>query len=413
VPSIPIRTSTLNPDEAKTFYSFAVDGFDGARINEDLTLVEFYITESLLAPSTQTTIYVNDPVHTNPVKILDQFAGRLLQLKLKRPILEKMGLPSELDVEQLIYRISDRELKNPNLEKYQIHACDLTLIKNAQQRLSKSWKSKTPSQIVSDILQTPIGAPTIDVESSSPVRDYIAENIHPFQIISQQADYALAGGNDPSFLHFMTTSNSGTHHFRSLKDLTNQPSTFTFTYSEKGLNQDYYLPQNIINYSFPCDFDILSNVLNGININGQHSTSVISLNPYNAIRSLLGSQVLRFAGIGGNILNTLLTNKISGPQAGTPETMVEKYAELRQARLSLLDQDKIALRITVPFIPFIHAGSMITCNFLNKPNEGGGVQLNYGSGDFLVSTLTHRILKGGYGFTILDCVSKSVGEGIA
>jgi hypothetical protein len=54
--------------------------------------------------------------------------------------------------------------------------------------------------VVSDVLVNCAGAINPDIEPSLPARDYIAENIHPFQVVNQQAEVALAGGNDPSFL---------------------------------------------------------------------------------------------------------------------------------------------------------------------------------------------------------------------
>ena len=73
-------------------------------------------------------------------------------------------------------------------------------------------------------------------------RDYIAENIHPFQVIAQQANMALKGGN-PDYVHFMTYGWFGggswpTHHFRSLSSLCQGNPVRTYSYGDTGSSFD-------------------------------------------------------------------------------------------------------------------------------------------------------------------------------
>jgi hypothetical protein len=76
--------------------------------------------------------------------------------------------------------------------------------------------------------------------------------------------------------------------------------------------------------------------------------------------------------------------------------------------MSLLDQDKIALRLTVPFSPFLHAGDVIDVSI---PDKGVGNGEVYGSGKYLISSMTHNIKAGGLGITTLECVSNTVAAG--
>ena len=404
---------TVPDDYKNTTISIDIDGLTDDKILAELSIIEVNVTESILAPSTQTTIAINDITHSDPVKNLDRFAGRKINVKLERKILETLGYPSVLETEQMIYRISDREPINYGLEKYNLHACDATLLVNAAKRVSKSWNCVPPSTVVNDILANCIGTSKLDIEQADPVRSYFADNIHPFQAIAQNADVALAGGNDPSFLHYMTTIQKGTHHFRSLKDLTSKPIVFHFAYSEKGAGPGYIDPQNIMAYSFPCDFDILSDIENGINLDGSENTSAGIYNPFTGLKTLVGTNASG-CGLGGAVYNETFTNKASGPQAGTCESNSEKYMAKRQARLSLLDQDKVALRMTVPFNPNLFAGKMIGVTFINKSATSGiSTEKDYGSGEYLITTLTHSIKGGnGFGITVVDCVAKSVGLGI-
>ena len=146
---------------------------------------------------------------------------------------------------QKIYRLDNREFMPINVgatEEFSLHACDQSLLNDAKSLVSKSWKCESPDTIVKYVLQSCAGVRNLDVQSSQPSRDYIAENIHPFQVVVQQANVAL-DGDDPSFVHYMTYKNNGTHHFRSLKSLCKgAPSgNKTFYYSDSGAagNKDY------------------------------------------------------------------------------------------------------------------------------------------------------------------------------
>lgn len=393
------------PEEAKhTNFAMLIPELEGDHILRDVSVVELTVTDSLLAPSIQATVKMQDGVHTNPMKNLDKFAGKKILIAMKRPILSMYGYNDSLKTELVIYRLSDRKLINDNVEKYNLHACDGTLLLNSMRRVSKSWENALPSAVASEVLTSSLDVPRLDVEATGPVRSYIAENIHPFQVVAQQADVALYGGNDPCLLHYMSLKNGGTHHFRSLKSLTTAASAFTFSYFEKGSNDVYAFPEAILAYQFPCDFDVLSDIENGINIDGSENVSFLSINPFNYVRNIIGSG-LNSLGFGAAIHDFGFTNKQTG--AGTPDIMAEDYARRRQARLSLLDHDKMALQIVVPFNPNIYSGAVITCNFMNKATTPASP--DYGSGTYLVTTVSHSVKTNGVGVSVIDCVSRGVG----
>lgn len=397
--------------QKETIFNIVIDGIPDHLV-QDFSVAELSLTESLLTPSVMGTISVQDVTHTNPVKILDNFAGKSVAYFVEKPLLAALGLNSKFVTDHVIYRIDERKPINYGTEQYKIHSCHNSLLKNAASRVSKSWNFVTPSDVANDMLTNILGVDQYEIESSSPAKTYYADNIHPFQVLTEQADSALAQGTDPSFLHYMSHRNGGTHHFRSVKALTQQSNAFQFVYNEMGSGLSYEIPSSILKYEFPCDFDILSDILNGINVDGSDNVSSVVYNPFNFIRNLIGT-VSPIASLGGAIVNAAFTNKSSAQSEGTAETDVERFLSLRQARLSLLDQDKIALRITVPWNPNIYAGDMISVNFVNKPTTPNEeVKPDYGTGEYLIVTLTHIIKAGGYAITVLDCVARSVGLGI-
>ena len=88
---------------------------------------------------------------------------------------------------------------------------------------------------------------------------------------------------------------------------------------------------------------------------------------------------------------------------------VQNHLLKRQARMGLLEQDKIALRLTVPWNASLNAGKVI--RFERYSQDYPGTPL-YGSGDYLIHSLTHIVKVGGYSTTVMDCVSTTVGQGI-
>ena len=304
-------------------------------------------------------------------------------------------------------------------EEFTVHACDPTLLNDAKTLVSKSWKCSSPSDIVSYVLGSCCNAIGMDIQDSSPSRDYIAETIHPFQVVSQQGNVAL-DGDDPSFLHYMTYniggSPQGIHHFRSLKSLTQGSIYKTYYAYESGVlgGQDYNsnISDSIdfaIAYSFPCDFDLLSDILNGIDENGQEINTLHVFNESSGLFQQLGlGSGLNSGCIRSGNLKISRTNKGTASQHNACETDVEKYLLRRQARMSLLEKDKVALRIVGPWDPNLHVGTVINFDWTNKYTKG----LLYGSGSYLVSGLNHNIQLGGFATTTIDCVSVTAGGGV-
>lgn len=400
-----------------------VPGLDPA-ISTQLTVKEVVLSESLLTPGLQTSVVVHSHFHLEELKNYDDFRTRPINIRINRPILARYGFDPELIAVGQIYRMSNRFLIDSSVEQFTLHACDNSLLNDAASLVSKSWKCVTPSEIVEEVLLTCVNAKTLDVEASGPARDYIAQNIHPFQVVSQNANAALAGGIDPSFIHYMTYEDMdfgdprGLHHFRSLLTLS-EPNTAAlpnFIYSETSTSATFDNPLAILNYKFPCDFDILSDILNGVDENGELKTSLIVINPKNKLMSLLGTQIVG-CGLGGGPLKLALTNITTAPEQDSCPTDVEHHLLLRQARMNLLEQDKIALRLTVPWNGTLHVGQQIRASFPHKLFYGGpstpipytSNQETYGTGTYIICSLVHNIQAGGYATTTMDCITQTAG----
>ena len=409
-------------EESKVDFTVAFNGVDEQNTRE-ITIREITLGESLLTPGLQTSVLVNSFLHASPdeegktgkPKNYDDFKNKKMEIKLERKLLDYFGMDTTLDVSQRIYRVDQRKLLNNNNEQFRVHACDDSLLNDARSLVSQSWKCTAPSTIVSEILRSCAGVRNLDVESCTPMRDYIAENIHPFQVVTQQANAALANGNDPSFVHYMTYQDFGTHHFRSVYALTKEapPINKPFVFAETGAASGFGNPLSIMTYNFPCDFDLLSDILNGIDVDGTFISSMISSNPMAGTHSLFGNQAAG-CGLGGGNMNLGKSNYNTEKDQDQCASEIEKYLLKRQARMSLLEQDKIALSLTVPWNPMLHAGKMIDVELPRKGVEGGKNEdkLLYGSGRYLIVNLTHTIKNGGFSTTTMECVAQTAGQGI-
>lgn len=395
---------------------------------EENSILEVTLIESLMIPSVHARVIIQSARHIGAPKDFDLLAGARLLISAERELLAMDGQNSTFEMNHPIYKVSERVPLSYQLEELVISTCHDTLLMDASRRVSKSWKCSSPSSVVSDVLRMCIGADQVDIEHSLPKRTYFAENIHPFQVITQQTDIALADGNDPSFLHYMTFRNNGTHHFRSLKKLTQRSPYKTgglinrtnsnpgiFEYREKGaIDITYGDPYSILSYEFPCDFDILAELLNGFDINGNSQHSLLILNPFNGQHSILGGDNSG-CGMGGQEFDYAFSNIDSAEEEGNCEIQVEKYRLNREARMRLLESEMVAVRITIGFNPNLHAGDMIEIkipNKIHKPDGSIEIVPDYGSGDYLISALTHNLKPSGFSTTVLDCVAKAVGGGM-
>lgn len=392
--------------------------FEGVNDSDlrDFTVREVILAESLLTPGLQTAVKVQSYIHS-PNKWMERFKGVYVDIEVKRPMLARFGYKDTMNVRQKVYRLGGRSSTNPNgtdnrkmvnhsVEEMVFHACDPTLLDDASTLVSKSWKCATPSSVVAEVLGSCAGATALNIEACGPARDYIAENIHPFQIVAQQSNVALAAGNDPSFVHFMTYENYGTHHFRSLHNMAKQAPVITLRYADTG--NSYSNPRAIMNYTFPCDFDLLSDILNGVGSEG-NINSMMLFNPANKKISLYGPHGLG-CGIGTGNFKIAQTNLGTEQQQDMCPDFTKDYLQKRQARMGLLEKDKIALRLTVPWNSVYNVGKIIKIELVNTEDKTGQT-LNYGSGNYLIMSLIHTVRTGGYSTITMDCVADSTAHG--
>lgn len=383
----------------------------GGTVPPDTSVKEVVIGESLLNPSAHVAVTLQSAIYTDAYKDWNQFKCQDMSLFISD---DNDQNQRTMRVNQHIYRCDNRHFSTLNtgqIEELTLHACDESILKDAETIWEKSWKCSTPSAVVREALQK-IGASTRFVESSGPARPYVAESIHPLQVIQQQANVALYNGDDPSFLHYMTINDAtgeNQHHFTPLARLGrttpyNIYAADTAISGGKGFSDSIFRDFNIaVNFSFPCDFDVLTDILNGVNCDGKNVNQTRTMNFSNGISDAVGA-LDQAIGIANKFFS--MTNLGTSQQQKGCDTAVEKYLHKRQARMALLDKDKIALRITVPWSPWLHVGNKIHFHWNDRFDPSKEL---YGSGQYIIAHMTHNIQFGGYAVTNLDCITNTFG----
>jgi len=383
----------------------------------DVTVKEVVVGESLLNPSAHTVVTLQSAMYTAPQN-WDLFRCQPITVSISDNNNDAGSINRTMQISQHIYRCDNRKFTSLNtgqVEELSLHSIDNAILKDAETIFEKSWKCASPGAVVTEALQK-IGVNRVRFSpgTTGPGRPYVAESIHPLQVVQQQASVALWDGNDPSYVHYNTIDeNSGQniHHFRSLGELMSNRhkpyhlfagdtgitglTAFAYSFAPLGM-------RTAVSFSFPCDYDVLSDVLNGINCGGKYINDVKTFNLADgSFNSAMGA-----LSTAGNIFKSL-TMSGTAKQQNACETNVEKYLLKRQARMGLLDRNKIALRITIPWSPWLHVGQMIHFHWYNRYDPS---LEQYGSGKYLILHLTHNIQYGGYAVTNLDCIANTYGS---
>lgn len=176
-----------------------------------------------------------------------------------------------------IYKVSDRYLApGNNFENYTINFCSEELMISEKYRISKSYKSKTISQMISDILKNYLkvgSTKKVSVEPTTGTFDFVLPNKKIFETINWLSTYGMSSsspGNDMIFFE-----NVDGYWFKSLQTLYKQSPYITYYYNPKNVSADMQQKfTNIISMDVLDSFDTLR-----ANYTGTFANRVISIDP--------------------------------------------------------------------------------------------------------------------------------------
>ena len=414
---------------------FEVDIDDKVNMTAELSISDVYIYESLLSPMPTMTVKLTDTTHLIKNLYYWKMKGNQppnVKIHILNPYID--GKKGILIDNLKIYRLDERKSVNYHTETFNLHMIHNTAFNNMTARMSEYYKKVELSKVIDDAMTSLGVSSASEVEKTEIIRNYMSNNQHPFQVISEIADMAMNGSRVP-YLHYMTFENVvGKHYFKSLNALCVKNKVVgTYKYNEKGAQRQLIDPYNIMSYEFPCDFDTLLDLSSGIlhnkDLYKDHKPSMVSINPFDSEVYLVDGKshgARKTQGFGG-VLNTGAWSNINlfeaskggnGGQQGPggqqqqgeigqgiadQPSQVEKYLHRRTEILSFLHRERVDLKITIPFTPERHVGDKINVEFYSK-RDGDGTRKDFGSGEYLVVHMTHNIKVGSYGTSTLECI---------
>lgn len=336
-----------------------------------------------------------------------------------------------------IFSVSDRQIDiGNNFETYVINFCTDDLMLSERYRISKSYKAKLISDMITDILDNILQTGTsFSVEPTKGIYDFVLPNKKIFETINWLASYALpvAGKSGADMIFF---ENANGYQFKSLQTLYKQSPRYSYYYNPKNILTDSYKtnlqPDNIYRLQLLNSFDTFDAVMKGtfasrvvtidplrrkrtvtdFNYN-QYKSSASSLNnsKYNPLfnpnykdrfkKSLyesppnnLNSGALRYmiSNSGQTQEGYVNQNDIDGV---SKDYSVETYLTNRVSQLALTNYTK--LKIIIPGNSDVIAGSVLNINIFDiKAISNERVEDSILSGNYLVTAVRHLVTPNGY-----------------
>jgi len=344
---------------------------------------------------------------------------------------------TEIDKIFRVYKMDKRKLEgNMYTESYCLHFCSEEMLLNEQYKLCKSYKSKTITDIVNDILTNTLNVPSNKIryiEQSYGIYDFVVPTIKPFDAINWFSTYARPAADRPGADMVFYEDKFG-FNFRSLQSLMLNLAIHTYSYDPKNIDNLINNSQkvwNVTTYEILNSYDTLDGINSGMFANQLISLDVLTreqkitnfdydtyqksaykLNDYplnNGYKNRNGDLInntsravvkLAFTNFGSSNNATIQ----SKPNSVAHNIFAETYIPHRTAQIPLTNY--IRMKISVPGDPNVTVGSVIDFQLAsNNPSDKSPNKIY--SGKYLVSAVRHLINYTEYK-TVMEIVKESV-----
>lgn len=390
----------------------------GSRSAIDVTnlLIELTIFENLFAPCLSGHLIIGDGldlISNLPITGFDY-----LQLTYSKP-----GINFEVTKSFRIYKIDGRDVHDVNQtsQVYTLRFASDELLVSEASVVQKSYKGKSPTDIIKDILAVQLKAPTEKIpdknfEMCPNLQDLIIPSMEAFDAITFVATRSV-----PPFVFF---ENRDGYKFKSLNTLLSAPAVSNYKYSPKNLPSASLQDDlnNVIRYEFEDVFDVLRAKMNGMFgsqlsavdcVKWKSTDTNFSYADYfekqkhlgpgsfdNGFKNRLGATA---SASNQAYRRTYPTNVscttdayIKANQPGLRQTQVEQWMLQRQSTFEQLNYLK--LNLVVPGTTGVTVGDVINFGFpsLNVKSENSDNLHPYYQGRYLVTAIRHKINLGSY-----------------
>jgi len=367
------------------------------------------------------------------------------------------GKPDLIQHSFRVYSISGRHFDiGGNFENYTINFCSEEMLLSEKYRISKSYKQKTISDMINDIMKNYLLTnKKLNIDSTTGIYDIVVPNKKLFETINWLAYYAQSTSYTGADMLFYE-SNSG-YYFKSLQSLYTQSPNFAYAYNPANIvptNSDAFNNEvlTIMKLDILNTFDTLKattkgtftnrlitidpilrkKYINDFNYNDYQSSSR-KLNEHDVTNnSDNGSRPSYYDRMGQSLytignsiveagpLNLMVTN--SNQQAQSPtisqnagsvvsDFFVERTAKYRNAQLALSNYTRI--KIMVPGNSAITVGTVLDIDVFGADVEsmestapGKRKEDSYLSGNYLVTAVRHVINLNRY-ITVVELAKES------
>lgn len=377
---------------------------------------------------------------------LDAFSitgGEKIEILIGGPV----PMPLEKTMQYTIYKIGDRKpTGNMNSEFYKLYFCNKDLLTNEQTKVSKSYKGKKISDIVTDILKTYIKTETnYQVTNTTGVYDFVIPMMKPYQAISWLSNFAIpevskAEGPMNSGADMFFFEGKDGYKFVSLSQLTNSyvPSYRKYSYQQNNLSEQNANLRTEHQSVLAIDFVQSSNILKDIS-SGAFANKVIAVDPltkttttqvFDYEKFLINNAPQNGNGINPNIktpdglkpnqtpetnLKVVLTNsqqkyanyvKATNKDAVSQDLFTQQTISQRTAQTALFNHTVV--KIVVPGDPTLSVGQTLEFQYpkLSMKNNSRELDPTY-SGVYLITSVRHILQSTGVYQTVLEIAKNS------
>lgn len=416
-------------------------------------LVELSLFEDIYGNTISGQLILSDALGL--ISNFSMSGNEFLQIQLKKTEQDSFGISRNYR----IYKISHRTAaENNNYESYILNFCSEEFLVAEQYRISKSYKSKKISEIITSILKDYVKVgqgktKTIHVSETQGTYDFILPNKRLFETINWLSTYALPLPNAGEGADMLFFENADGYWFKSLQELYVQPVYRTFSYAPKNVSVQN-IDQQLANV---YDFEVLNlfDTLKAIT-NGTFSNRLISLDPVQRKSTVTDFNYDTYFTKGKKINASPVTNNLKNrwqkaiydappgelnhgtlrmvpgnseqkkqpfvagaPNTVAPDIFIEKTMPNRVAQIALANYTKI--KITVAGDPLLTVGRVVDFEYLkDDPSTSfltsGGNSMRKSdpllSGKYLITASRHILRNNSY-MTILELCKDSYQQQLA
>ena len=420
---------------------------NGDTVNIFNIMLELNMFEDIYNSTVSGSIVINDSI--------DLFAAMPLSgFEFVKVLLEKPGSEREVVFEKIfrIYKMQIADVKEATTsnQNYILYFCSEENILSLSRRISKSYRGKTTSNIIRDILKNQLGVSSnklisTNIEETSGVHDIIVPFMNPLTAISWLAARTVSSTSKSHGATFMFYENTQGYNFKSLETLFQKQTKAKYSYIPKNrepLPTDNSITEirNVIKYEFMSVFDIISGISSGMFSSTLKTIDLLKLkasdyalnyseffnntshiedkkkafefqNEYedrykNKIHENYYSLMRMYPTNRNHDTDSVIASK----QPSIKQNFVEKWLLQRITQVNQLNYFK--LKLVIPGDTYITIGDIIEFNLpmVGSKDPGNSNDNPFHTGRYLITAIRHKINIDNYEMIVeatRDCVSQS------